>query len=43
VAERLEDRRPSRTGALFVATAAGLGTAVLVYRLRRAGGEDEEG
>jgi hypothetical protein len=43
VAERLEGRRPSRARALFVATAAALGTGVLVYKLLRAGGDDDEG
>jgi hypothetical protein len=39
VVERLEGRRPGRIRALFVASAAAIGTGVLVYKLLRSGGE----
>jgi len=40
VGQRIAGRRPSRLRALFVAGAAGVGTATLVYKLLRSGGEE---
>jgi hypothetical protein len=42
VAERLAGRRPSRTRALLVAGAAGVGTGVLVYKLLRSDNQGEQ-
>jgi hypothetical protein len=41
VAGRLAGRRPSRTRALLVAGAAGVGTGVLVYKLLRSDNQEE--
>ena len=41
--ERLTGGQPSRTRAFVTATAAGIGTWILVYKLLRSGDSDDSG